>query len=203
MTSSEKPRDLHLDDRAVRVLAHPLRSRLLGELRLNGPATATELADALATNSGATSYHLRALEAVGLVTDTGEGAGRRRLWAASTESHSWTNSEFAGDEDARTALGWLRRDYVRQFAMRAERWLDAEPDWPAEWVDLLGHSDSLLVVTPAQLAEFRSELDAILEKYRAAGAGDPRARRLPFVEQTIPIDPAPPKSPVEGGSSER
>ncbi|PII82761.1 transcriptional regulator [Leucobacter sp. OLJS4] len=200
MTEPETHRDLHLDERAVRVLAHPLRSRLLGELRLHGPATATRLAETLGTNTGATSYHLRALETVGLVTDTGEGAGRRRLWAASTESHSWTNSDFAGDDDAQAALGWLRRDYVRQFAVRAEQWLDAEPEWPAEWVDLLGHGDSLLVVTPAQLAAFRAELDALLEKYRAAGEGDPGARRLHFVEQTMPIDPSPPVA-VEGGSA--
>ena len=192
MSAPENPRDLHLDERAVRVLAHPLRSRLLGELRLHGPATATGLAETLGTNTGATSYHLRALEAVGLVADTGEGLGKRRLWAASTESHSWTNSDFAGNEDAQTALGWLRRDYVRQFAVRAEQWLGAEPEWPSEWADLLGHGDSLLVVTSEQLAAFRAELDGLLAKYRAVGEDDPAARRLHFVEQTMPVDPTPP-----------
>src|ERR1035438_7930537 len=51
---------VHLDSTALAVLAHPLRSRLLDELRISGPATATTLAAALHTNSGATSYHLRA-----------------------------------------------------------------------------------------------------------------------------------------------
>ncbi|MET0696159.1 MAG: ArsR family transcriptional regulator, partial [Acidimicrobiia bacterium] len=37
-TTAPYPR---LDPDALKVLAHPLRSRLLGELRLNGPATAT------------------------------------------------------------------------------------------------------------------------------------------------------------------
>ena len=49
------------------MLAHPLRSRLLDELRLSGPATATTLAAVLHTNSGATSYHLRKLAEVALV----------------------------------------------------------------------------------------------------------------------------------------
>src|ERR687890_453324 len=89
-----------LDARAVKVLAHPLRSRVLSRLRTAGPATATDLAAALSTNTGATSYHLRKLEAVGLVTDTGEGEGKRRLWRAATESHQWDNSDFVGDEDA-------------------------------------------------------------------------------------------------------
>ena len=63
---------VRLDATSLRVLAHPLRSRLLSRLRVGGPATATDLATALGTNSGATSYHLRKLESVGLVTDTGE-----------------------------------------------------------------------------------------------------------------------------------
>ena len=81
----------------------------------------------LGTNSGATSYHLRKLEAVGLVADTGEGEGKRRLWRAATDFHSYYPSDFAGDEDSETALNWLARDYVRHFSTQAERWVDASP----------------------------------------------------------------------------
>ncbi|MGN8026019.1 helix-turn-helix domain-containing protein [Microbacterium sp. 22242] len=195
MDTPDGPVGMHLDERAVRVLAHPLRSRILGELRLHGAATATELAAALSTNTGATSYHLRALEDVGLVADTGDGAGKRRIWRASTDFHSWTNSGFADDEDARTALDWLRRDYVRQFAMRAERWLDAEAAWPDEWVDRLGLDDALLTVNPEQLASFRAELDALVERYRRAGEGDPAARRIHLVVQSMPVDLDPAREP--------
>lgn len=188
MDDPEAPVGMRLDERAVRVLAHPLRSRILGRLRMHGPATATELAAALSTNTGATSYHLRALEDVGLVADTGDGVGKRRIWRASTDYHSWSNSDFADDEDAQTALGWLRRDYVRQYAARAEQWLDAEAGWPVEWVDRLGFGDALLTVTPAQLAAFQDELEALTEKYRRAGDGDPAARRVQLIVQSIPVD---------------
>ena len=85
------PTNIRLDSAAIRVLAHPLRSRLLSALRLYGPATATELADQLHTNTGATSYHLRKLEAVGLVEDTDEGEGKRRVWRAarSVSATTW------------------------------------------------------------------------------------------------------------------
>ena len=179
---------MRLDERAVRVLAHPLRSRILSRLRVDGPLTATELAGILATNTGATSYHLRALEAVRLVTDTGEGAGKRRLWRAATAYHSWKNSDFAGDEDARTALGWLQRDYVRQFANRAEAWLDASESWPAEWVDRLGLGDTFVEVTPEQADELRAEMDALLERFRTVGRGDPRARRVHIHTFAAPVD---------------
>ena len=195
MENPEHPVGMRLDERAVRVLAHPLRSRILGWLRMHGPATATELAAALSTNTGATSYHLRALEDVGLVTDTGEGAGKRRVWRASTDFHSWSNSDFADDEDAQTALGWLRRDYVRQYARRTEQWLDAETGWPAEWVDELGFGDTMLTVTASQLAAFHAELDALTEKYRRIGEGEPSARRVQVVVQSTPVDFDPPAQP--------
>ncbi len=183
---------IELDARAVKVLAHPLRSRILGRLRVAGPATATELAGQLETNTGATSYHLRALEEVGLVVDTGEGAGRRRLWRAASDFHSWVNSGFADDENARTALGWLQRDYVRQFAARAERWLDVSEAWPAEWVDALGMSDSFVEVTAQQAVELRDELDAVLARFRQAGADHPEARRIHVTVQSSPLELTPP-----------
>ena len=85
---------LRLDGRALRVLAHPLRSRLLTALRMDGPATATALARSLGTNTGATSYHLRKLASVGLVAETDEGRGRERWWRASTPSHEWTERDL-------------------------------------------------------------------------------------------------------------
>src|SRR6478672_13215701 len=115
---------IRLDATSLKVLAHPLRSRLLSRLRVGGPATATDLATALGTNSGATSYHLRKLESVGLVHDTEEGEGKRRLWRASSEYHSWHPSDFEGDEDSETALNWLTRDYARHFSEQYDKWLD-------------------------------------------------------------------------------
>ena len=118
---------LHLDARAIRVLAHPLRSRLLTALRTGGPATATALARRLDTNTGATSYHLRKLASVGLVEETEDGRGRERWWRASTPSHGWTERDVAGDADAEAASDWLRRHYLRSFVDRYERWLDGHP----------------------------------------------------------------------------
>lgn len=177
-----------LDATAVRVLAHPLRSRLLSRLRVTGPATATDLATALGTNTGATSYHLRRLEAVGLVTDTGEGEGKRRLWRATTVAHGWHRSTFADDEDAEVALDWLERSYVRQVATGAEAWLDAVGDWPAEWADATGLNDTVVTVTSAQLRALTEELRAVTERYRTAPTDDPDARQVKVSLLTHPVD---------------
>lgn len=182
------PTGIRLDAVALKVLAHPLRSRLLSALRRGGAATATDLATALGTNSGATSYHLRKLESVGLVTDTGEGQGKRRLWRASTESHQYEPSDFAGDEDSETALNWLVRDYSRHLGEQFERWLDVEATWPAQWRDAAGMSDSLVVATAEQVQALTAEIDAVVARYRRVGQGNPSAKRLAVYTVLYPLD---------------
>ena len=180
--------NVRLSSEAVTVLAHPLRSRLLSQLRRVGSASATERAGLLGTNSGATSYHLRKLESVGLVVDTESGKGKERLWRASSEQHSWMASDFADDEDAATALNWLERDYVRHFATRAEQWLDVSATWPGDWADHLGLNDNVALVTQEQLVTMRAELEAVLQKYRRVGQGNPRAKRVAVYTYAYPVD---------------
>ena len=169
---------IRLDAAAVKVLAHPLRSRLLRTLRRGGPATATSLAHELGTNTGATSYHLRKLESVGLVVDTGEGRGKRRLWSAASAGHSWESSSFADDEDAATALNWLMRHYLSELVAGYQQWLDIEDAWPVRWRDATSLDDHVLTVTADQLAALRDEVRDVIERYREAGAGDPEARSV-------------------------
>src|SRR5690348_3900061 len=105
---TEPLKQVDLDARQVRVLAHPLRARLLGRLRLDGPATATKLAEALATNTGATSYHLRQLAQAGLVLeDPDAGHGRERWWRAAHDVSSWRRGAYTGDDNARAVVDWL------------------------------------------------------------------------------------------------
>lgn len=176
------------DATALRLLAHPLRSRLLGRLRHLGTATATQLAAELDTNTGATSYHLRRLESAGLVEDTGEGQGKQRIWRASGRSHSFTPSDFEGDDDSETALNWLSRDYVRHLGERSERWLDVEGGWPLEWRDALSVHDAAVVATAAQVQAMYDEIDDVVKKYRRVGQGNPAARRVAVWTVMYPID---------------
>jgi DNA-binding transcriptional ArsR family regulator len=181
---------VHLDRAALAMLAHPLRSRLLDELRISGPATATTLAAVLHTNSGATSYHLRKLAEVALVVDSGQGTGRRRLWSASTQSRPRDEgpSGDTDDPDARAALAWLARDYLNLFNDRAEQWLDTQDRWPVDWREQVGLSDHLVQVTAGQLATLRNELADVLERYRRVGAGNPDAKRVSVYLCPLPVD---------------
>ncbi|HET9085091.1 MAG TPA: helix-turn-helix domain-containing protein [Candidatus Limnocylindrales bacterium] len=180
---------IRLDPKALRVLAHPLRSRLLTALRIQGPATATALARELDTNTGATSYHLRKLASVGLVEETEDGRGRERWWRASTASHEWRERDLVGDPDAEAASDWLRRHYFQAFAERYERWLDAVVDEAVEWRDAAESGDAEILVSPERLREFEAELQTLIERYQRPSPVDRDARRVAVYFHTFPVAP--------------
>lgn len=163
MTSKET---IHLDSRTIKVLAHPLRMRLLALLRLEGPSTATILADKTGESSGVTSYHLRKLSEVGLVSEKLEmGTRRERFWQASQQAMSWRNSDHDQEPDARAASDWLIRQLHRRYAHSVDQWLDARADWPAEWRDAADQSDFVVTVTPEELNELNRRVREIYEEY--------------------------------------
>ena len=63
--------DVELDAAGMRALAHPVRVRILFELR-SAPATATMLSDKVGASPSVTSWHLRHLAEHGLVEDAPE-----------------------------------------------------------------------------------------------------------------------------------
>jgi DNA-binding transcriptional ArsR family regulator len=93
------------DVEALRVLAHPMRQRILRYLRQVGPATSTTLARELGENSGIMSYHLRQLGEYGFVQEvTGRGQGRERWWQVAPEP-VWIPREGLSEEAQAEASG--------------------------------------------------------------------------------------------------
>ncbi|HEU4348772.1 MAG TPA: helix-turn-helix domain-containing protein [Actinoplanes sp.] len=187
---ADELRHVNLSSRQIRVLAHPLRSRLVGELRLNGPATATRLAEVFRTNTGATSYHLRQLAEVGLVVeDPGAGRGRERWWRAAHDVTTWERDNFAGDEDAQTAADWLTSTYARNVAERIEDWTRGVDGEPAEWRAAAQFSDYILRLDAGQLAALVSELDGVVERWRRETTAEPApdARNVLLYLYPVPL----------------
>jgi len=184
---SDDVRHVNLDSRQIRVLAHPLRSRLLSQLRLNGAATATRLAEVLGTNTGATSYHLRQLAEVGLVAeDAGAGHGRERWWRAAHDVTSWERDNFAGDPDAQAASDWLTSNFAHQLAERIEDWNKGVADEPEAWRSATVLSDFILRLGPDQLTVMLGELEAVIGRWRVAEPG-PDARQVLLYLYPVPM----------------
>ena len=182
--------EVHLDARQIRVIAHPLRAQLLGALRLDGPATATKLAGALGTNTGATSYHLRQLADAGLVAeDTAAGRGRERWWRAAHRSSSWQRDDFAGDPDATAAADWLDNFALRTLMDRAAAWQRVRGTESPEWREAAGFSDVLLTLNAKQLTSLADDVYAVIERHRLAAAAEPApdARQVLVYLYGVPV----------------
>jgi predicted ArsR family transcriptional regulator len=180
---------VHLSARQIQVLAHPLRIRLLGHLRINGPATATGLAEALSTNTGATSYHLRQLADAGLVLEEDRpGTGRQRWWRALHELSSWQRSDYADDPAAAAAVDWMEAYQLNLLVQRIEAWRLVAPGEPVEWRDASGLSDYAVTMDPEQLRDMQAELEELVERHRLRALADPRpdARQVLFFFAGVP-----------------
>ena len=163
-------RQVELDSAKLRCLAHPLRSRLLAALRLDGPATSAGLAERLSTNTGATSYHLRQLAAVGLIEeDPDRGRGRERFWRSAHDVTSWTETRFDHDPSDRAAAEWLAGHHLRLKNRWREDWLETRLDWSTAWREAASLGDMRVRLTPTQTAAMVHELDAVVERYLSAG----------------------------------
>jgi hypothetical protein len=178
-------RDLVLEPRMLRGLAHPLRIRLRAELVEHGPATASQLAARVGQSSGATSYHLRQLAAYGFVADEpGRGTGRERYWRA-THRMLWFDMPEASCSE-RALGGEYLRAVARLYAERIIRFADGieaapevlGPEWADEW-DL---SHWLLDLDVAEAAALRQRFYELCAPYRHDG-DRPRPGTRPVIVQ--------------------
>jgi DNA-binding transcriptional ArsR family regulator len=172
------PRLRNIDDAQVlRAMAHPLRLRLIGSLRKEGPATASELGRRLGESSGATSYHLRILDKYGFVEDdAARNRGRERWWRAVDEGMEWSlDTDDPGMIEADRALG---RQLVSEYARWLRRWNDELPEWNRTWRAASNSTDQWFELTPDELRQLSDEVLAVLERYsdrRVPGDGTERA----------------------------
>lgn len=174
-----------LDAASLKALAHPLRVRLLGTLRLEGPATASALGRRFGETSGATSYHLRQLARHGFVEEeVGRGTARERWWRASHRATRWRTSPWRDDPATAEASAFLQQ---HQFALEqrsVQRWYAEQASWPATWVDAAASTDLHLRLRPEQLRAMADEVQAVLERYR--DAEDPDGDRVATFFRAFP-----------------
>lgn len=160
------------DPQVLRALAHPLRSRLLGMLRLDGPSTSSRLGEAVGQSSGVTSYHLRQLEKYGLVAElVDRGTKRERWWQAQHLMTDWEPDELIDQPGGREANEQMQRLQVENLGRELRAWLGTEQ--PREWAAAAGLSDYVLHLTPAETRELLVEVYAVLDRW-ASERRDPR-----------------------------
>jgi DNA-binding transcriptional ArsR family regulator len=151
---------------ALRALAHPVRLRMLGLLRVDGPATASGLARRLGLNSGATSYHLRHLAEHGFVVDVpGRGNGRERWWRA---AHRTTHvpDDYSGEPSAEDARQAFTQAVAVTYTGQIQQAVEEQPTLSDRWRPVADFSDWSLRLTPAEARRLLDELHAVVEGFR-------------------------------------
>ncbi len=189
---------------ALKAFTHPLRMAMLDLLLERGPATATQLAQALGESTGQTSYHLRQLHRHGFVEDDQTHAGGRERW--------WRAVPFSIDRDAvratpggADAVAAAKRWAVAERIRVLTRWAElTDPD--PEWVDIGTSARATADLTPAEAEELGQALEEMVvthmraakarrEAEAAGGAGGVRgaagagvgARRVRVYVDVLPL----------------
>jgi DNA-binding transcriptional ArsR family regulator len=177
---------LVLDPPRLRALAHPLRVRLLGLLRLHGPSTATRLAARVGDSSGSTSYHLRQLAAAGLVDEdpAHAGAGGRERWWRAVHASTRLDTFFTGD-DAVVTVEYLRA-IAAVYTTKMQEWLAVELDAPAPWRTAATFSDVTVTLPPVAAQELGEAMIELAQEAERRHGTEPGARKVAVQVQVLP-----------------
>ena len=186
MTEPLQPHEIR-DVEALRVLAHPMRQRILRYLRQIGPATSTSLAKELGENSGIMSYHLRQLAEYGFVHEvSGRGQGRERWWQAAPEP-LWIPREGLGPE-ARAEASGIRpmagdlEDFERFRAAREGMGEWGQGTWAVQRV--------ALTLTREETAQLIADQQELISRYRREAADAPAGARAVVLASLVYPQPA-------------
>jgi DNA-binding transcriptional ArsR family regulator len=154
------------DVRALRALSHPLRNRLLGLLRLHGPATASQLGRVVGESSGSTSYHLRQLAAYGFVEEAeGQGNARERWWRARHRMTSWQAADVVAQEGGAEVEDEMTRLQIDQHARILDAWHEQKERLDPAWTAAASVNDYGLRLRPAEARALADELDAVVSRW--------------------------------------
>jgi DNA-binding transcriptional ArsR family regulator len=197
MTEQLQPHEVR-DVEALRVLAHPMRQRILRYLRQAGPATSTTLARNLGENSGIMSYHLRQLAEYGFVQEVpGRGQGRERWWQVPPEG-LWIPREGLSPEAQAEASGLrppsLAEDLEGFERFRAAR--GAMGEWGrGTWIVMR----TRLTLTREEAAQLIADQQELIGRYRREAGDVPAgARTMVLGFLAYPEAPHPEAPPPEG-----
>ncbi|WP_165495219.1 winged helix-turn-helix domain-containing protein [Actinomadura roseirufa] len=209
--AAERGRPRHLTDpRELRVLAHPLRLRILQVLYELGSATATTVAEHVGESPASCSWHLRQLAKHGFAEETGPRQGRRRPWRPAGRPLYWGDSGETGPVAA--ASDDLSALFMEQEFGRLRGWQAWRRTDPPTWQDAAGFGQTTVWATAAELAELNRDLERIRDRYRDRrldpARRPPGSRQITLFTSAVPTDPAPPHEhrpaePPEPGGPEQ
>jgi DNA-binding transcriptional ArsR family regulator len=149
----------------LRALSHPTRLKMLMLLRLEGPATATQLAQQLKLNTGATSYHLRQLAEHGFIEDDAErGDARDRWWKAAHQSTRADLDARTSEEEAESSEAYLHT-VALMYTETLMQYAEERRHLPEPWRKASTTSDWHLRLTPERAEQMVDALMKLVDQW--------------------------------------
>lgn len=177
--------------RDIKALTHPARLAVIDEFLAGRQLTATECAEIAGVTPSAMSYHLRALEKVGIIERAEPSAdGRERPWRAAGSELQVSPTSVAGGAALTSILA--SNVLVRMNAELGE-WIARSTSEPREWKEVGGLSWIRLWLTVEELTEFSELARQFLDGFRDRTADDrpADARRVRIGVLAFPLDRQP------------
>ena len=163
------------DPKAMRALAHPVRTALLELLNVMDTLTATQASEILGESPANCAFHLRTLGKYGFAKEAGGGRGRERPWTAS-ESEIRISVHAQTDPNAALAAATLGRFLLEQWLDRARVVFGRKNTVPG-WDGATMWSTEAVYLTAEEAKSVRAELREILHRY--AGRRHDHTQRPP------------------------
>jgi DNA-binding transcriptional ArsR family regulator len=181
------------DSRVLAAMSHPLRRRLMDILRVDGPATASMLAERTEQAVGNISHHLHTLAACELVEEAPELAKdrRERWWRLVSTTLRWSRSDFREDsasEAIEMAAASLNLERQTQFV---RGFMGVDDDERRSWGEGPFSTNNWLRLTPEELEQVGAEVIELLDRWSDRKIPDDgKDRRSVFVfAHGVPAQP--------------
>ncbi|WP_406830978.1 winged helix-turn-helix domain-containing protein [Pedococcus sp. KACC 23699] len=168
------------DAKALSAMANPFRSRMMDALKVDGPSTASGLAQRTGQAVGSASHHLKVLAEAGLVEEAPDLAKdrRERWWRLVDPGTRWSRAEFADDTAALTAAYAAEALTLQRQFERTQEW-NANAASVPEWDAAAFNSQNWMRLTPEELGELSGEIVATLLRWSQRTVPDDGQEREP------------------------
>jgi DNA-binding transcriptional ArsR family regulator len=191
------PVPLHRADAPLlAAIHHPLRHRLFELLALDGPATASRLAEATGEHVGNVSHHLKVLARAGVIEEAPELAKdrRERWWRHVRVGYTWSIADAGDDPAAMLVATTAEQQNLQHHIDKMRQWHERRSEYGEEWVRAAFSMDNWISVTPAELDELGERINALIWEYvndlpPEVPSEDPDRERVYVFVHAVPARP--------------
>lgn len=179
------------DSSVIAAIIHPLRRRLIDLIGVEGPSTASRLAEATGELVGNVSHHLKVLAAAGVIEEAPELAKNRRerWWRSAHASYSWSIADAGGDPAAELMATTAEEVNLAHHAAKVRGWFEDRQQYDEAWLRAAFSTESWLTLTPERLDELSRRIQDLVREYRETPSTDETAEPVYVFAHGVPARP--------------